>query len=1051
MLIGQPAAQPVHLSVPVAVSSEVQHGAALGPAGQLVDEPGRINARPRNAQGPNPGGRGRGGGGRGGGRGGLSAAVGGRGGGGGGGGGGGQQPPARQTSGEPGAAAPAENGAGGFSRSGAAGGAGGGGAGAAGGGRGGMANANHLLNFQYESARGRGGGGRGGSRGGGGGGSASSARRNPYAQKPQKYDKNKFLQANFRFLVSDAVDVSGYEADADKMFDWDDVLQVEMSSAVPIQCPISLDSPPLCPQITPCGHVFSFPAIMHHLINHGGEQLRRSAPCPLCFAPIVARELRLVRVRPLAVPRVGQRVTLALIRRNRASILPQAVDPAAAAAAAAGTGGAGGGRGGEKGEARKSSGGGGGGGGSGGGGGGGESGFDANPFAKFVVAGDAGELWRAAAAQLAGCAMQLVAEGGSDAAAEAPYVYGALDQLAARARRWAEHRGELLEGRGLLAAKEGTAAAPEALGAAAEAAVKKMFTAAVSDATAAQEAAVKEAAAEAQFPSLAPKPAAAGVAKSPGGGGGGVGGSAWAGAGGASGPAAAAAAAPASPPPGGAAAGAGAGLAGGGGRPAGSIAASVPPPSAPAAPAAAAADPDPAAEAAVTATTQPSGERPFFESVFGDYEGEEGADGAADDSGSRYGRRTSGADEASGADGGSFAAGLLTLGSDAAAGPDLASSLGSAGGGGGLAGGGGAAASESLMGTSPTANTPLNTPGSQGEFYTYQAVDGSWVFLHPLNLRCLLHHYGSYDSCPPVITARLLELEDVVQGDATRRRWRFLSHLPLAGAFKLAEVAVSELLPAASLTPFTEELGAREKRRRRQQASERREAAAAAAAAARAAAARIGPSVEELQAMPTLGRAATAPGGGGGAGGSALMEAASAAAAALAREMQLSPSEVAESIALQASLEEAAAAAAAAGGAPPGGGGGVSFARITKLGFAATGPALGTSPPPVSVAAAAMPGGTWGTRAASGPAPGPAAAAAPSPGGAWGSGKGGAALKAATASAAAASPAGPAGAKPGGFAAALAGGDGDGAGGGSKKPKSGKGMLLFSTGNVRKY
>ena len=39
------------------------------------------------------------------------------------------------------------------------------------------------------------------------------------------------------------------------------LLQVEMLSPTPIDCPISLYAP-LCPQITPCGHVFSFPAIM---------------------------------------------------------------------------------------------------------------------------------------------------------------------------------------------------------------------------------------------------------------------------------------------------------------------------------------------------------------------------------------------------------------------------------------------------------------------------------------------------------------------------------------------------------------------------------------------------------------------------------------------------------------------------------------------------------------------------------------------------------------------------------------------------------------------
>lgn len=97
-----------------------------------------------------------------------------------------------------------------------------------------------------------------------------------------------------------AVDTKQFESDADRMFDWEDVIMVDMRSSTPVQCPISLDSPPVCPQITPCGHVFSFGSIMRHLMTRGGEQLRRSAPCPLCYQPLVARELRLVQVRPLS-------------------------------------------------------------------------------------------------------------------------------------------------------------------------------------------------------------------------------------------------------------------------------------------------------------------------------------------------------------------------------------------------------------------------------------------------------------------------------------------------------------------------------------------------------------------------------------------------------------------------------------------------------------------------------------------------------------------------------------------------------------------------------
>lgn len=81
------------------------------------------------------------------------------------------------------------------------------------------ASANHLLNFQHYShgqhgrdSRGFDGRGRGGFR--------------KSAAKPMPYNRNKFLQANFRFLVSDAGNLQRHEAEADLMLDWDDVVQV---------------------------------------------------------------------------------------------------------------------------------------------------------------------------------------------------------------------------------------------------------------------------------------------------------------------------------------------------------------------------------------------------------------------------------------------------------------------------------------------------------------------------------------------------------------------------------------------------------------------------------------------------------------------------------------------------------------------------------------------------------------------------------------------------------------------------------------------------------
>lgn len=72
----------------------------------------------------------------------------------------------------------------------------------------------------------------------------------------------------------------------------------------------------------------------------------------------------------------------------------------------------------------------------------------------------------------------------------------------------------------------------------------------------------------------------------------------------------------------------------------------------------------------------------------------------------------------------------------------LGTSLGQASDSGLLSGPGGLSTSltsASLLGTSPSGGgtlSRLNAPGSAGEHYMYQAADGQWVFLHPLNLRC---------------------------------------------------------------------------------------------------------------------------------------------------------------------------------------------------------------------------------------------------------------------------------------------------------------------------
>ncbi len=76
-----------------------------------------------------------------------------------------------------------------------------------------------------------------------------------------------------------------------------------------------------------------------------------------------------------------------------------------------------------------------------------------------------------------------------------------------------------------------------------------------------------------------------------------------------------------------------------------------------------------------------------------------------------------------------------------------------------------------------------SAPGDAGnDVFFYQAIDGQWVFLHPLNMRMLMHaHKSDPQALPPTLTARIVEREAWVQSEQTRKKLRVLSHIPLAG------------------------------------------------------------------------------------------------------------------------------------------------------------------------------------------------------------------------------------------------------------------------------
>ncbi|XP_010514334.1 PREDICTED: RING finger protein 10 [Camelina sativa] len=114
----------------------------------------------------------------------------------------------------------------------------------------------------------------------------------------------------------------------------------------------------------------------------------------------------------------------------------------------------------------------------------------------------------------------------------------------------------------------------------------------------------------------------------------------------------------------------------------------------------------------------------------------------------------------------------------------------------------------------------------------YQSVDGQHIILHTLNVKCLLHHYGSYDFLPPRVSGKILEMETVTQSEAIRRRYRFLSHFSLTTTFQICEIDMRDSLPPDAFAPFIDDIKKREKQRKDRARKEQKDKIKAEVAAA---------------------------------------------------------------------------------------------------------------------------------------------------------------------------------------------------------------------------
>ena len=78
--------------------------------------------------------------------------------------------------------------------------------------------------------------------------------------------------------------------------------------------------------------------------------------------------------------------------------------------------------------------------------------------------------------------------------------------------------------------------------------------------------------------------------------------------------------------------------------------------------------------------------------------------------------------------------------------------------------------------------------------HTYQSLDGSAVYLHPLCVQIIVEESRLGSSLPPNVTGKVLELERVIVAVDTRQRFPLLRHLPMYSEVWFVEIEMTSLV-----------------------------------------------------------------------------------------------------------------------------------------------------------------------------------------------------------------------------------------------------------------
>uniref|UniRef100_A0A1E1XB02 E3 ubiquitin-protein ligase RNF10 n=1 Tax=Amblyomma aureolatum TaxID=187763 RepID=A0A1E1XB02_9ACAR len=125
---------------------------------------------------------------------------------------------------------------------------------------------------------------------------------------PAKHSKEQFLQANCQFVVREG---TVRRWDPDVPVAWELVHEVRVLHEQE-RCPVCLGAPRAA-QTPPCGHVHCWSCLLHYLALSD----RPYRPCPICYRPFSAQQLRRVVPQERRGYRPGDEITMCLMRRQK--------------------------------------------------------------------------------------------------------------------------------------------------------------------------------------------------------------------------------------------------------------------------------------------------------------------------------------------------------------------------------------------------------------------------------------------------------------------------------------------------------------------------------------------------------------------------------------------------------------------------------------------------------------------------------------------------------------------------------------------------------------